>query len=66
MKNEKQKHKEFIKRKASKIIELENQMRLGKDAKTAEKEIQNIMSSLNLEDMLEIDEYIYHKKIFDN
>lgn len=66
MKNEKQKHKDFIKRKAEKIIELEKQIRLGKDIKSAEQEIQIIMSSLNLEDMFEIDEYIYHKKIFDN
>lgn len=62
MKKEKQKYKEFIKRKAKKIIELENQIQLGKDVQNAENEIQNIMCSLSIEDMLEIDDYIITKK----
>ena len=50
--------KEYIARKAKKIAEIEKQMRLGKDIQTAQKEIQNIMCTLSIEDMLEIDEYI--------
>ena len=50
--------KEYIARKAKKIAEIEKQMRLGKDVQTAQKEIQNIMYTLSIEDMLEIDEYI--------
>lgn len=50
--------KEYIARKAKKIAEIEKQMRLGKDVQTAQKEIQNIMCTLSIEDMLEIDEYI--------
>ena len=50
--------KEYIARKAKKIAEIEKQMRLGKDVQTVQKEIQNIMCTLSIEDMLEIDEYI--------
>lgn len=50
--------KEYIARKAKKIAEIEKQMRLGKDVQTAQKEIQDIMCTLSIEDMLEIDEYI--------
>ena len=50
--------KEYIARKAKKIAKIEKQMRLGKDVQTAQKEIQNIMYTLSIEDMLEIDEYI--------
>ena len=55
--------KEYIARKAKKIAEMEKQMRLGKDVQTAQKEIQNIMCALSIEDMLEIDEYITTKKL---
>ena len=50
--------KEYIARKAKKIAEIEKQMHLGKDVQTAQKEIQDIMCTLSIEDMLEIDEYI--------
>ena len=50
--------KEYIARKAKKIAEIEKQMRLGKDVQIAQKEIQDIMCTLSIEDMLEIDEYI--------
>ena len=50
--------KEYIARKAKKIAEIEKQMRLGKDVQIVQKEIQDIMCTLSIEDMLEIDEYI--------
>ena len=59
MKDKRNKNKkEYIARKAKKIAEIEKQMCLGKDVQTAQKEIQNIMCTLSIEDMLEIDEYI--------
>lgn len=48
---------------AKKITDLENEMRLGKNIKENESKIYNIMSSLSLEDMLLLDEYIRRKKL---
>lgn len=48
---------------AKKITDLENEMRLGKNIKENENKIYNIMSSLSLEDMLLLDEYIRRKKL---
>ena len=54
----KQKRDKRIIRLARKISNLENEIRLGKNVKENEAEIQRITSSLSLQDMLEIDEYI--------
>ena len=48
---------------AEKIVKLENQLNLGKDCQSAMEEIQKIVNTLSLEDMLEIDEYITVKKL---
>lgn len=55
--------KEFLARKAKKIVDLENEVRMGKDVKSAQHEIENIMSTLSIEDLLEIDEYIVRNKL---
>lgn len=48
---------------AEKIVKLENQLKLDKDCQSAMEEIQKIVNTLSLEDMLEIDEYITVKKL---
>ena len=48
---------------AEKIAKLENQLNLDKDCQFAMEEIQKIVNTLSLEDMLEIDEYITVKKL---
>lgn len=48
---------------AEKIVKLENQLNLDKDYQSAMEEIQKIVNTLSLEDMLEIDEYITVKKL---
>ena len=48
---------------AEKIVKLENQLNLDKDCQSAMEEIQKIVNTLSLEDMLEIDEYITVKKL---
>ena len=48
---------------AEKIVKLEKQLNLDKDCQSAMEEIQKIVNTLSLEDMLEIDEYITVKKL---
>lgn len=60
MKNERNKR---IKRIAQKIVNLEKELQLGKNVKENQQKIEDIMSSLSVEDMLQIDEYITKKKL---
>ncbi len=54
-----------IKRIAKKIIALEKELKLGKNVKSNEQKIEEIMKSLSLEEMLELDQIICQKeKIF--
>lgn len=55
--------KKRIKRLAEKIVQLEKQTREGKNEQEVMSKIQNITDSLSIEDMLEIDEYIFTKKL---
>ena len=55
--------KKRIKRLAEKIVQLEKQARDGKNEQEVMSKIQNITDSLSIEDMLEIDEYIFTKKL---
>ena len=55
--------KKRIKRLAEKIVQLEKQAREGKNEQEVMSKIQNITDSLLIEDMLEIDEYIFTKKL---
>lgn len=48
---------------AKKIVKLEQRMRQDKTDKSAEQEIEKILSSLSLEDILELDEYIFSKNL---
>lgn len=59
MKDERNKR---IKRIAQKIVNLEEELQLGKNVKENQQKIEDIMSSLSVEDMLQIDEYITKKK----
>lgn len=43
---------------ANKIAKLEKDMSLGKNVKDAQAEIENIMSTLSIEDFIYIDNYI--------
>ena len=60
MKDERNKR---IKRIAQKIVNLEEELQLGKKVKENQQKIEDIMSSLSVEDMLQIDEYITKKKL---
>ena len=54
----KSKYRTFIRKKALEIIELEQEIRLGKDVQKNQQKIQFIMSTLQPEDVFLIDEYI--------
>ena len=54
----KNKHRTYIRKKALQIIELEQQIRLGKNVQSNQQKIQGIMSTLSMEDILFIDDYI--------
>ena len=54
----KNKHRTHIRKKALQIVELEQQIRLGKDVQSNQQKIQGIMSTLSMEDILFIDDYI--------
>lgn len=58
----KDKKNKRIKILSQKIVNLENKIQLGNNVKENEDKINNIMSTLSLEDLLEIDEYITKKK----
>lgn len=55
---QRRKKEKELKKIAQRIINLEEQMRLGKDVKSAQNKIQEIMSALSTEEMLMIDDYI--------
>lgn len=55
---QRRKKEKELKKIAQRIINLEEQMRLGKDVKSAQNKIQEIMSALSTEEMLIIDDYI--------
>ena len=59
----KDKRNKYIKILAQKIVKLEKEICLGKDVQMNQKKIQNIMESLSLSEMLEIDEYIQRKNL---
>jgi hypothetical protein len=48
---------------ANQIVELEKECQLGKNVKENMAKIENIMCTLSILDMLEIDEYITKKKL---
>jgi hypothetical protein len=60
MKNKQDKR---IKNIANKIVNLEKEILLGKNVQENQQKIESIVSTLSLEDMLEIDEYILKKKL---
>lgn len=47
-----------IKKIAQQILELEQNIRQGKNVQSAKQKIENIMSTLSFEEALELDEYI--------
>lgn len=53
-------------RKAKQIVELEKECQLGKNVKENIAKIENIMSTLSIIDMMEIDEYIMKKHLLTN
>lgn len=55
---QRRKREKELKKIAQRIINLEEQIRLGKDVKSAQNKIQEIMSALSTEEMLIIDDYI--------
>lgn len=59
----KDKRNKRIKILSSKIVKAEQEIREGKNVKINEDKIKNIMGSLSLEEMLELDEYIHRKKL---
>lgn len=48
---------------ANQIVELEKECQLGKNVKENMAKIENIMCTLSILDILEIDEYIMKKKL---
>ena len=59
-------NKKDLKKIAKQIADLEKEIRLGKDVKSAEHQIEVLMCSLSLEDMLELDEYILKNNFLTN
>lgn len=59
MKDKRNKHIKIL---AQKIVDLESEMRLGKNVQENQKKIENIISSLSFEDIIEVDNYIIDKK----
>lgn len=57
------KNKQNIKAIANSIVTLEKQLQLGEDVKENQKKIEDIISSLSIEDMLLIDDYIMEEKL---
>ena len=50
-----------IKKIAEQIIELEKNIELGKDVQSSQQKIENIILSLSLKEVLELDDYIFKK-----
>ncbi|MCC8068677.1 MAG: hypothetical protein LIO71_02800 [Ruminococcus sp.] len=59
----KDKRNNRIKFLSEKIVALEKEMRLGKNVQENQDKIENIMSTLSIEEMLQIDDYITKKKM---
>lgn len=60
---DRRKRSKELKKIAQRIRNLEEMIRLGKNVKSNQDEIQKIMNTLSIEDMLEIDEYIMSKTL---
>lgn len=58
----KQKIDKRIIRLAQQIAEIENNIQMDKNVQENEQKIQNIVSSLSLEEMIAIDNYIFKKR----
>lgn len=50
---------------AHKIVKYEKEMRLGKNVKSNEQKIQELISHLNPRELMELDEYIISKNFLD-
>ena len=48
-----------------KIVKLEEKLKLDKNNQSIQDQIQEIMSALSLEEMLELDDYIMSKNVVD-
>ena len=59
----KNKHRIFIRKKALQIVELEQEILLGKNVQENKQKIQYIMSTLSIEDMFLLDDYISRNKL---
>lgn len=60
MKDERKQH---IKVLARKIVKAEKELQLGKNVKENQRKIEDIMSSLSLEEAIRLDTYISEKKL---
>ena len=60
MKQDQNKH---LRNLARKIAKLENDIRLGKDVKSAQDKIEDIMLSLSFGEIIYIDDYIHRKNL---
>lgn len=60
MKDKRNKHLKIL---AQKIVDAERELQLGKNVKENQKKIENIMTSLSLSEMIELDIYISEKKM---
>ena len=59
----KDKRNKRIKILANKIVQIEEQIALGNNVQENQNKIQNIIDSLTLEEILQVDEYITRKKL---
>jgi hypothetical protein len=59
----KDKRNKYIKILAQKIVDLEKQIQMGENVQECQEKIEKIMLSLNIEDMLAVDDYIMSKKL---
>ena len=59
----KEKRKKHIKILAEKIVKAEKELLLGNNVQENQAKIEKIMGSLTLDEIFEIDEYIYTKKL---
>ncbi len=59
----KDKRNKRIKILANKIAQIEEQIALGNNVQENQNKIQNIIDSLTLEEILQVDEYITRKKL---
>ena len=62
----KDKQNKDIKILAQKIVKAEQEIRLGKNVQENQQKIEDIVSSISVDDMMAIDDYIYRKKLLTN